>query len=326
MTARAVWTLCTYADVHAALRDERLAPHGVNALGDETHRVVRAAIQQELPPALLARWRDSLGARAVERLAALPSDGAVDLMRDVAQPWAHEAAQQVLGLPASVVDDCMPIACTLFEESAVARSGAPSTALSHAATQLAVLLEGYGGAGTVQSFVALMHTVPAVVGGAMLALLQHPAQLTWLRAHCDEHTLAVATHELLRYAGPSCAVFRTALAPMMLNGNAIETGDEVVLRLRQANRDPAIFTDPERLNVQRAESGHLAFGAGAHGCVGAGIVRMLLHEAIAAFVRSSREFELDVRDGAGVTWLNGFALLVPRAIPTVMRERRASSV
>ncbi|QJR35776.1 cytochrome P450 [Gemmatimonas groenlandica] len=326
MTARAVWTLCAYADVHAALRDDRLAPYGVHTRRDASHRVVRAAVQQELPPTLLARWRETLGARAVERLATLPSEGAVDLMQDMAQPWAHEAARQVLGIPPQVVATCLPLAATLFEESARAKSGSPSVALSQAATKLAGLLEGYGGAGTVQSFVALTHTVPALSGGAMLALLQHPAQLEWLRAHAGEQALAVATNELLRFAGPSRAVFRTALAPMVLGGHAIDTDDEVVLLLSEANRDPLVFSNPERLDVQRVESGHLAFGAGAHGCVGAGIVRMLLHEAIAAFVRSPREFDLDASDGGSVKWLDGFAMRPLRAIPTIVRERRASSV
>lgn len=323
MTARAVWTLRTYADVHAALRDDRLAPYGVRVRGDATHRVIRAAVQQEFPPTLLARWRDALGARVVERVSALPTERTVDLMRDVAQPWAHEAAQQILGIPPDAVAACLPRAATLFEESAVARSGAPSAALSQAAAQLATLLEGYGGAGTVQSFVALTHTVPALAGGAMLALLQHPEQLAWLRAHVSEQALAVATNELLRFAGPARAVFRTALVPMSLAGNAIEAGDEVVLLLSEANRDPLAFSDAERLDLQRADSTHLAFGAGAHGCVGASIVRMLLHQAIAAFVRSAREFALDASDD-GVAWLHGFSLRAPRAIPTVVRERRAT--
>jgi cytochrome P450 len=316
----AVWTLRTYADVHAALRDDRLAPHGVTTRGDQTHRAVRAAVQRELPPALLARWRDALGALAERRFSALRDGDRVDLMRDVAQPWAREAAQQVLGIPPQTVAECLPLAATLFEESALARSGASSVALSQAATALAAALEGYGGAGTVQSFVALTHTVPALAAGAMLALLQHPAQLTWLRAHHDARTLAAATNELLRFAGPSRAVFRTALAPMSIGANTFETGDAVVLLLSEANRDPAVFTDPERLDVQRAESAHLAFGAGAHGCVGAGIVRMLLHEIVAAFVCSSRALDLDARDGADVTWLDGFALRAPRSLPVMVRE------
>lgn len=322
--SRAVWTLSAYADVHAALRDDRLAPYGVTTRGDDTHRVVREAVQQELPAALLNGWRVALGARAAERLCALPTEASVDLIADFAEPWAREAAQLVLGIPVVVMDACMPLARTLFEESAVALSGTPSAALSQAATQLAALLAGYGGAGTVQSFVALTHTVPALAAGAMLALLQHPAQLAWLRAHHDAITIAAATNELLRYAGPSGAVFRTALAPIALGGNAIATGDEVVLCLAQANRDPAVFTDPERLDLQRTATGHLAFGAGAHGCVGAGIVRMLLHEVVGAFVRGARTFDVDDSEGDSVTWLDGFALRAPRTIPVIVRERTAT--
>lgn len=317
--AGAVWTLRTYADVHAALRNDRLAPYGVRVRGDATHRVVREAVAQALPPALLNKWRALLGARANALLMELPLHGIANLVTDFAEPWARAAAQLVLGLPVAVAEASMPLARTIFEESAVAQNGAPSDALSLAATRLAGQLAACGGAGTVQSFVALTHTVPALVSSALLALLQHPEQLAWLRAHEDEHTLAAATDELLRFAGPSRAVFRTALAPVEFGDVAIDAGDEVVLLLAQANRDPARFTDPDALDVQRSGSGHLAFGAGVHGCVGASLVRMVLQESIAAFVRTSREFVLYDRDGAGVTWLNGFASRSPRSIPTIVR-------
>jgi len=323
--SRAVWTLSTYADVHAALRDDRLAPYGVSTRGDDTHRVVRAAVQQELPAALLNGWRNALGVRAAERLCALPTEASIDLIADFAEPWARDAAQLVLGIPAAVVHGCVPLARALFEESAVARSGAPSDALSAAASRIAVHLHAFGGAGTVQSFVALTQTVPALVASAFVALLQHPEQLAWLRAHDDERALATATSELLRFAGPSRAVFRTALAPVTFGDSAVDTGDTVVLLLSQANRDPARFRDPDVLDLQRSASGHLAFGAGTHGCVGASIVRLLLHEAIAAFVRAPRTFALTDPDGGGVTWLDGFALRAPRGIPAVTQEATAST-
>ncbi|WP_411282486.1 cytochrome P450 [Gemmatimonas sp.] len=328
MTTRAAWTLYRYADVHAALCDDRLVPYGVATRGDATHIVVRDAVARELPPALMARWRASFGGRADRILATLSIGERVDLMRDVAQPWAYEAVVQVLAIPPQVAAASLPAAATLFEESAIACGGAPTHALTQAAVQLAAQLDAYGGAGTVQSFVAITQTVPALVGAAMLALLQHPAQLAWLRAHGDaavsREVLAMATNELLRFTGPSRAVFRIAVAPVTIRSAAIQIGDAVVLLLAQANRDPDVFINPEQLDVQRAEPRHLAFGVGAHGCVGAGVVRLLLQEAIAAFVRSSREFDLDERDGVGVTWLDGFALRAPRSIPTIVRERRAT--
>ena len=323
--AGTVWTLRTYADVHAALRDDRLAPYGVRVPGDATHRVVREAVAQALPPALLNKWRALLGARANALLVELPLDGTANLVADFAEPWARAAAQLVLGLPAAVVEASMPLARTIFEESAVAQNGAPSDALSLAATHLARQLAAFGGAGTVQSFVALTHTVPALVSSAMLALLQHPEQLSWLRAHDDEHTLAAATDELLRFAGPSRAVFRTALAPVEFGDVAIDAGDEVVLLLAQANRDPVRFTDPDALDVQRSGSGHLAFGAGVHGCVGASLVRMVLQEALAAFVRAPREFVLDERTGGDFACIDGSSLRAPRDVPFVVRDATATS-
>ena len=315
--SHAVWTLRRYIDVHAALQDDRLAPFGVRARADTTHRVVRESVSQELPPALMARWRVTIGARARDMLQALPVDHPVDLVRDFADPWALEVTAQLLGLSSAVVAACIPLARTVFEESATATSGVPSAALTHAATELAARLGGHGGVGTVQSFVAMSHTVPALVASSLHALLQHPGQLTWLSAHGNADTLAAATNELLRYAGPSRAVFRSALVPLEFGDATIGPGDSVVLLLSQANRDPAKFTDPDRLDVQRPLSGHLAFGAGVHGCVGAPIVRMMLLEAIAAFVASPHRFTLTDSDGTAVTWLDGFALRAPQRVPVI---------
>ena len=75
--------------------------------------------------------------------------------------------------------------------------------------------------------------------------------------------------------------------------------------------------------LQRNAANQLAFGSSAHGCAGAPIVRMLLHEAIAAFVRAPRVFTLDNAAG-GVSWLDGFALRAPRALPAVVRNRGAT--
>lgn len=315
MTSRTVWTLRRYIDVHAALEDVRLAPFGVLAHADTTHRVVRQSVHQELPPALIAQWRATIGARAHARLQALPTDHVIDLVRDFAEPWAQDVTAQLLALSSAIVASCMPAARTVFEESAMATSGAPSALLVQAATELGDRLAGHGGAGLVQSFVAMSQTVPALVGSSLLALLQHPAQLALLIAQGNADTFATAANELLRFAGPSRAVFRTALAPLALGDVVMSPGDSVVLLLSQANRDSAKFTDPDRLDVERPLSGHLALGSGAHGCAGASLVRMLLVESIAAFVASPRTCALS--DGAAVTWLDGFALRAPRTVPVI---------
>ncbi len=321
MTSSAACRLHRYADVHAALRDDRLVPFGAPKAGDQTHRDVRDAIMHELPPALVESWRAPLAVRAREMLGALPV-GPADLVAHVAQPWALEATQRILRMPADVVAAGVPLACIIFEESAIARGGAPSMKMSRAAAALAALLAAFGGVGTVQSFVALTHTVPALVSGAWLALLQHPTQLTWLRkalaeSHENGDHLSVAISELLRFAGPSRALFRVAIAPVTIGDISMETGDAVALMLSAANRDGEKFSDADCLDLQRSPAGHLAFGAGVHGCVGATIVRMLLQEAIVALVRMPCTFEL-VDDGSGVRWLEGFSLRAPQCVPVVV--------
>ncbi len=182
MITPTVWTWSTYADVHAALRDDRLAPHSVHTRGDDTHTVVREAVAQELPPELLTGWR---------------------------------------------------------------------VALSAAAVRLAADLHAHGGADTVQSFVALTQTVPALVSSVLLAAAACAQSHASCSGCCstDERTLATGSNALLRYAGPSRAEFRTALAPVVFGDIAVDTGDEVVLLLAEANRNAARFTNPDVLDV-----------------------------------------------------------------------------
>ena len=120
--------------------------------------------------------------------------------------------------------------------------------------------------------VAGNETTTTLIGNATLALLDHPDALTRLRAHPD--LLPSAIEEVLRYSSPVQMDPRMATRPVELHGHTIEAGRFVVNWLGSANRDDGVFADGERFDVAREENRHLAFGFGAHFCLGAQLARL----------------------------------------------------
>ncbi|MCK9897001.1 cytochrome P450 [Frankia sp. AgB32] len=117
-----------------------------------------------------------------------------------------------------------------------------------------------------------------------LALLRHPDQLA--RVRDDPAVVVPAVEELLRWATivPVSAA-RTATTEVEIAGRHLPAGERVVVSLPAANRDPALLDDPDRFDITRGSSGHLAFGHGAHHCLGAPLARMLMRLAIPALLR-----------------------------------------
>ncbi|GAA4680825.1 cytochrome P450 [Pseudonocardia yuanmonensis] len=116
-------------------------------------------------------------------------------------------------------------------------------------------------------------TTRNLVAGGMEALFAHPEQLTELRADPDG-LLPTAVEELLRWVSPVVYMRRRATRDTVLGGREIAAGDKVVLYYGAANRDPARFPEPERLDLRRTPNDHLAFGGGPHFCLGAHVGRL----------------------------------------------------
>ncbi|MBA8955469.1 cytochrome P450 [Actinomadura namibiensis] len=109
------------------------------------------------------------------------------------------------------------------------------------------------------------------VPGGLLTLLEHPAELARLRA--DPSLLPTAVEEMLRYWPPVMDFRRTATRDLVLADQKISAGDKVVVYHASANRDPAVFPDPDRFDVARAPNDHVSFGHGPHFCLGAHLAR-----------------------------------------------------
>ncbi|WP_043267933.1 cytochrome P450 [Streptomyces sp. CT34] len=135
-----------------------------------------------------------------------------------------------------------------------------------------------------------------IIGNAVLTLLDHPEQLVQLRLNPAE--LPAAVEEFLRFDGPDpLAIRRFPVEDLDIGGVRIPAGETVLLSIASANRDPARFPDPDRLDWGRELSGHLALGHGIHHCLGAPLARMEAEIAIGALISRFPGLRLDVPRG-----------------------------
>jgi cytochrome P450 len=116
-------------------------------------------------------------------------------------------------------------------------------------------------------------TTRNLVAGGMLELIRHPDERRRLSA--DLSLLPAAIEEMLRYCTPVIHFRRTATRDTEMGGRRIRAGDKVVVFYTSANRDEAVFPEPDRFDVTRTPNDHLAFGGGgAHFCLGANLARL----------------------------------------------------
>ncbi|MFN8664043.1 MAG: cytochrome P450 [Thermomicrobiales bacterium] len=125
-------------------------------------------------------------------------------------------------------------------------------------------------------------TTTNLIGNGVLALLRHRDQMQRLRG--TPHLIGPAVEELLRYDSPVQMTTRLATEALELDGTRIQQGALVKLWLGAANRDPAKFSQPDRLDLGRAKNHHLAFGFGPHFCIGAALARLEAQVALATLV------------------------------------------
>lgn len=133
-------------------------------------------------------------------------------------------------------------------------------------------------------------TTRNAISGGMLALSENPEQQRRLVA--DPALLDTATEEILRYVSPVITMRRTATRDTELAGQAIAEGDKVVLFYPAANRDGAVFEDPDRFDVARDPNPHLAFGWGPHFCLGAALARAEVRSIFAELLSRLPDIEV----------------------------------
>ena len=120
--------------------------------------------------------------------------------------------------------------------------------------------------------VAGNETTVNLIGNGMLALLRHPEQLQRLRD--DPSLIPAAVEELLRYDSPVQLDLRRVVEDCEVNGFPLKQGDDLVLLIGGANRDPDQFENPDDLDIGREQTSHISFGRGVHACIGAPLARL----------------------------------------------------
>ena len=121
-------------------------------------------------------------------------------------------------------------------------------------------------------------TTTNLIGNGLHALLRHRGELDRLVA--EPALITSAVEELLRFESPLQLNNRRLTAPLALGGQELPAGSFVTLCIGAANRDPAVFSHPDRLDLARKPNNHLAFGQGAHACSGMNVARLEARVAI----------------------------------------------
>jgi cytochrome P450 len=139
-------------------------------------------------------------------------------------------------------------------------------------------------------------TTTNMIGFGVLLLLEHPEQAAAMRD--DPEVVPGAVEELLRYVSPvQFAPRRVALEDVEIGGVVIRKGEGVFALNPAANRDPAVFEDPDRLDVRRDASHHLAFGFGIHQCLGQMLARVELQVVLPLLLQRLPDLRVAAKEG-----------------------------
>lgn len=166
-------------------------------------------------------------------------------------------------------------------------------------------------ANLIVTMVGGQETTTNLIGNGMLTLLRNPDSLERLRS--NPALMPSAIEELLRYESPSQHTARLAPEEVILGGKSIKKRQAVIAVMGAANRDPERFPDPDRLDIERPDNRHVAFGWAAHFCFGAPLARLEGQIALATILRRLPNLSLDTT--APLEWRHNLGLRGLNALP-----------
>jgi len=303
------------------------------------HTRLRGLVSKAFTPRAIERMRPRVEALAEELLAGIPRHGDFELVRDLAAPLPVTVIAEMLGVPAADRDRFRQ-----WSDEAVKLLGDSPRAEVHralaAVRELAAYIESVAeerrrsprddlisglvaaeDAGDTLSsqelvstsillLIAGNETTTKLIANATIALLRHPEQAALLR---DEPArFEEAVDELLRFDGPVQMTSRMATEDREVCGRPVRRGEQLVLMIAGANRDPEQFPDPDRLDVTRGPLRHVAFGQGLHFCLGAQLARLETGLALRALFTGSPDLRFGDRP---IEWGTNTVLRGPVALP-----------
>lgn len=159
-------------------------------------------------------------------------------------------------------------------------------------------------------------TTRHVISRGMLALIERPDQLDILAS--DPAKVEVGVEELLRWVSPILNMARTVTTDVEIAGETLHEGDQVIMLYPSANRDEAVFEDPQRLNVERQPNPHIAFGNGPHFCLGSALARLELKVMFTRLLERIPDIQLVSPD---LPYRNSNFITGPEAMPVTFTPR-----
>lgn len=290
------------------LSSKRTIPGHFLSMDQPEHTRLRRLVAAEFSGNRVKRLRPALARNAAQLVhAVIEAGGPVDLVSAVAVPLPALSASDMLGTP--LADRNFFLACTrdmqrhdasiaervlaagkmsrylegLFAAKRQGETGDLFSRLARSLGDYLTMAELVGVANLI--IVAGLETTAGLVSLTMLSLLSDEEQGNLVRSDPDRWAPAAVGEALRYWTLVQHGVARVATCDVELGGRTIRAGDGLVVNVAAANRDPAVFTDPDRFDLRREARGQLAFGHGIHRCLGSFIAQAQSELAVAELMR-----------------------------------------
>jgi cytochrome P450 family 142 subfamily A polypeptide 1 len=311
-----VWGITRYADIKAISKDPDTFSNagGIRPDSDALPMMIdtdapehfrrRRLVSEGFTPRRIRESEEGIRSVCDAIIDRVCEQGSADFVRDIAAPLPMIVIGNMLGVAPEDRDDLLR-----WSDDMLKALGSPDPTAMEGATMAAIEYAGYITAvaeqrrrdnqtddliGTLvhaeiegdrldessliyESLLILIggdETTRHVISGGMYELLTHPDQFARLSANRDQ--LPVAVEEMLRWVSPIKNMARTMTRDVELHGQTMAKGQKLLLLYPSANRDETVFDDPETFDIGRTPNDHMAFGFGAHFCLGNRLARMEL--------------------------------------------------
>jgi cytochrome P450 len=289
------------------------------------HTRLRRLVNKAFTPSTVARLQPGIERTVTALLDAAAEHRQIDIVRDFSRPLTLAVISEMLGIPhqdrdqvAQWADDILPLVLEgrtsagrreqaetamadmerYFRDLVQRRREQPGedliTALADAEDQGNLLTSDEVVATCIMLIFAGQETTTGFIANSVLALHDNPGQRDLLQRRPE--TAGAAVEELLRFCGTAFAITRLARVGFELRGKQIAAGDKLMLVLAAANRDPQRFPDPDRLDLTRDTTGHVAFAGGVHYCLGGPLARVETRIGLCALLARFPDLQVAEQD------------------------------
>lgn len=280
------------------------------------HTQTRTVLSRILSPKAVMQIRATFTAEAEALVERCLAQGEIDGIHDLAQPYPLKVFPDAVGLEEDGRENLL-----LYGDMVFNSMGPRNELLARSAERVVPVTEwimahcrrehlrpgGFGDqiyqaadAGEitheqapmlVRSFLSAgVDTTINGLGNALFSLAHHPQQ--YARLHADPSLARPAFEEALRWESTAQTFYRTAARDCEIAGVPVRENTKVLCLLAAANRDPRKWPDPDRYDIERRPSGHMAFGSGIHGCVGQAVARLEGEVVLTALARRVKRIEV----------------------------------